>query len=102
MPSNPIEKKVRTRSSKRISLRKGEVNDLIVFHRRRQEYVGWIEKFYTHSVIVRLVPESAQRFGEEKTVVNDKHFDILKEPLKSCVLLDSGQPHSLEWGNRIR
>ncbi|WP_164832593.1 DUF2187 family protein [Listeria fleischmannii] len=59
---------------------------MISFSRKQQNLVGWIEIFYPHSVIVRLTPESARLFGEERTVVNDKHYDVLEEKLKSRIL----------------
>ncbi|WP_088816512.1 DUF2187 domain-containing protein [Listeria goaensis] len=79
-------KKTRFGPTTHVRSPKGKVNDLISFRRQQQDYVGWIEIFYPHSVIVRLLPESAKQFGEARTVVNYKHFHILEEPLKSRIL----------------
>ncbi|MBC1420185.1 DUF2187 family protein [Listeria fleischmannii] len=71
---------------KAITHQKGRPGDFICFGRHRQLYMGWIEKCRENTVIVRLTPSSAFYFGEDRTVVNYKRFEMVEGSLKTDIL----------------
>ncbi|MBC1420211.1 DUF2187 family protein [Listeria fleischmannii] len=81
-----LEKRPLFSRKKTITHQKGRPGDFIYFGRHRHLYMGWIEKCRENTVIVRLTPSSAFYFGEERTVVNYKRFEMVEDSLKTGIL----------------